>query len=197
MVALQYRLSNDDKDATKIRRCSIDNLPDHVKRNVDLDPTDERGAEWSTKQKGYIAKLHINNSTGDSFQEQPVKFIHNKETGVDNWYLLISWNTQQGTQYYTNEFGWIIQGGTGGLGWWDQFDPEYPKHSSKGKGKFKATPDEEIISGGTHHIVTLQGTHPLTPEQPPVLLKAISRSASLGETIPMYSPLAIIGMASQ
>jgi len=30
--------------------------------------------------------------------------IHNKETGVDNWYLLISQNTEQGTQYFTNEF---------------------------------------------------------------------------------------------
>jgi len=92
------------KDATKIRRHPINNLPDHVKRNIDLDPADERGAEWSSKQKGYIAKLHIDNSTRDSFQEQPVKFIHNKETGVDNWYLLVSQNTEQGTQYYTNKF---------------------------------------------------------------------------------------------
>jgi len=84
----------------------------------------------------------------------------------------------------------------GGLGWWDQFDPEHPEHPSKGKAKAKATPDEEIIAGGTHHIVTLQGTHPLTPEQPPALLKAISHSASLGETIPMYFPPAILGMGS-
>jgi len=103
---------------------------------------------------------------------------------------------EQGTQYYTNEFGQIVQGGTGGLGWWDQFNPKHPKHPSRGKGKSKATPDEEIISGGTHHIVTLQGTHPLTPEQPPVLLEAISCSASLGETILMYFPPTIIRMST-
>jgi len=95
-----------------------------------------------------------------------------------------------------NEFGRIVQGGTGGLGWWDQFDPEHPEHPSRGKGKAKATPDEETIAGGTHHIVTLQGTHPLTLEQPPILLEAISHSASQGESIPMYFPPAIIGMAS-
>jgi len=197
VAALRYRLSNNNKDTTKIRRHPIDNLPDHIKRNINLDPADERGAEWSTKRKGYVAKLYIDNSTRDSFQEQPVKFIHNKETGVDNWYLLVLWKTKQGTQYYTNKFRQIVQGGIGGLGWWDQFDPKHPKHPSKGKGKSKATPDEEIISGGTHHIVTHQGTHPLTPEQPPALLEAISRSASQGETIPINFPPAIIGMASQ
>jgi len=88
VAALRYRLLNDNKDATKIKRHPIDNLPDHIKRNVDLDPADEQGAEWSTKQKGYVAKLRIDDSTRDSFQEQPVEFIHNKETGVDNWYLV-------------------------------------------------------------------------------------------------------------
>jgi len=63
--------------------------------------------------------------------------------------------TKQGTQYYTNKFGRIIQGRTGGLGWWDQFDPEHPEHPSRGKGKAKATPDKEIIARGMHHIVTL------------------------------------------
>jgi len=197
VAALQYRLSDDDKEVTKIRRHPVDNLPDHIKRNIDLDPEDQRGAEWSSRQKGYVAKIHVDDSTGDSFNEHPVEFIHNKATGIDNWYILVPRDTKQGTQYYTNKFGQVIQGGTGGLGWWDQFDPEHPEHPSRGKGKAKATPNEEIIAGGTHHIVTLQGTHPLTPEQPPVILEAISRSTSLGETIPMYFPPAIIGMASQ
>jgi len=195
MAALRYRLPDNDQDATRIKRRPIDNLPDHVKRNVDLEPEDECGAEWSTKQKGYIAKLQIDTNP-NVLHEQPVEFIHNKATGTDNWYLLVPRDTEQGTQYYTNEFGQIVQGRTGGLGWWDQFDPEHPEHLSRGKGKAKATPDKEIIAGGTHHIVTLQGTHPLTPEQPPILLEAISGSASQGETIQMYFPPTIVGMAS-
>ena len=195
MAALQYRLPDNDIDTAQIKRCPINNLPDHVKRNVDLDPEDKCGAEWSTKQKGYIAKLQIDTNP-NVLHEQPVEFIHNKATGTDNWYLLVPRETDQGTQYYTNEFRRIIQGGTGGLGWWDQFDPEHPEHPSRGKGKAKATLDEETIAGGTHHIITLQGTHPLTPEQPPALLEAISRSTSQGETIQMYFPPTIVGMAS-
>jgi len=105
MVALQYRLPNDDKDAAQIKRCPIDDLPNHIKRDVNLEPEDKRGAKWSSAQKGYLAKIHINNFTRDSYQEQPVKFIRNKETRIDNWYLLVSQNTKQGLEYYTNKFG--------------------------------------------------------------------------------------------
>src|SRR5882672_4494936 len=196
MAALQYRLSNDNKDATKIRRRPIDNLPDHIKRNIDLEHDDERGAEWNSNKKGYFAKIRIEDSTRENYHTHPVEFIHNKETRTDNWYLLVERTNEQGTHYFTNEFGRIVQGGTGGLGWWDQFDPQHPEHLSRGKGKAKATPDKEIIAGGTHHIITLQGTHPLTPEQPPALLEAISRSTSQGETIQMYFPPTIVGMAS-
>ena len=97
MVALQYRLSNNNKDTTQIKRHPVNDLPDHVKRNIDLEPEDKRGAEWSSKQKGYVAKLQINDSTRDSYQEQPVEFIQNKETRLDNWYLLVPQSTKQGT----------------------------------------------------------------------------------------------------
>jgi len=104
VVALRYRLSN-NKDATKIRRCPIDNLPDHVKRNIDLEPDDKRGAEWNSNKKGYFAKIQIEDSTGENYHIHPIEFIHNKETGTDNWYLLIERTTEQGTQYFTNKFG--------------------------------------------------------------------------------------------
>ena len=44
--------------------------------------------------------------------------------------------------------------------------------------------EQEIISEGLHHIVTTQGTSPLTEEQPPVILPAIICSVSQGEAIP-------------
>jgi Retrotransposon gag protein len=48
--------------------------------------------------------------------------------------------------------------------------------------------EEEILSGGLHHIVTTQGTQPLTQEQPPVVLQEIVRTASQGQEIPMNIP---------
>jgi hypothetical protein len=44
--------------------------------------------------------------------------------------------------------------------------------------------EEEILSGGLHHIVTTQGTQPLTQEQPPVVLQEIIRTTSQGQEIP-------------
>jgi len=89
VAALPYRLPTDDRDATQIKRRPVDDLPNHIKRNTDLDPEDKRGAEWSTEQKGYITKICIDDDTGDSYQEQPVEFIRNKDTREDNWYLLV------------------------------------------------------------------------------------------------------------
>jgi hypothetical protein len=47
---------------------------------------------------------------------------------------------------------------------------------------------EEILSGGLHHIITTQGTQPLTQEQPLIVLQEIIRTASQGQEILMNIP---------
>jgi len=59
---------------------------------------------------------------------------------------LVPQKIKTGLGCYTNEFGQIIQGGTAGLGWWDQFNSAHPENpAQKGKGKAKANSNEEII----------------------------------------------------
>jgi hypothetical protein len=188
-VALPYRIH--PKEACHIKTRKLDDLPDHVKRNTDLEPDDPKGAEWNRKEKCYTAELYFNTEgQTPGYQTRVVEFIKNTNTGEDNWYLLIYQETVRNPGYYTSGEGKLIINGPHGLGWWDQFDQHHPSHPGN-KGKQIAGPSEEIISGGLHHIVTTQGSHPLREETPPVILPAIEQSASQGEEIPIdIQPLA-------
>jgi hypothetical protein len=92
--------------------------------------------------------------------------------------------------YYTSGEGKFLPKGPHGLGWWDKFDRHHPDFQGE-KGKQHAGPSEEILSGGLHHIATIQGSHPLREETPPVILPAIKQSVSQGHEIPTeIQPLA-------
>ena len=74
-----------------------------------------------------------------------------------------------------------------GLGWWRHSDTEHPYYTPPTETSAQGA-EQEIISRGLHHIITTQGTSPLTKEQPPVILPAIICSMSQGEAIPMDIP---------
>jgi hypothetical protein len=63
-------------------------------------------------------------------------------------------------------------------------DSEHPSWKAPATTSIK----EEILSEGLHHIVTTQGTQPLTKEQPLIVLQEIIRTASQGQEIPTNIP---------
>jgi hypothetical protein len=178
-VVLPYNIQ--PREGCHITPRKFDNLPDHVKRNTELDPEDLKGADWDRKERCYIAQLYYNiEGQTPGYRPQAVKFIKDTNTGEDNWYFLVYKEKTQDPGYYTSGEGKLVINGPHGLGWWDKFDSHHPEYTGD-KGKQIAGPSEEIISGGLHHIVTTQGSHPLREETPPVILPAIEQSVSQGE----------------
>jgi hypothetical protein len=159
---------------------SNNNLVDHVKRNTSFPHDSTYGAQWDQKQKAYTATYEYNDYSGTSQISTPVEFITNTEDGQDNWYRLISRQTEHGVTYFTSQEQ--ILGSNHGLGWWDKFDSRHPDFV-KSKGKKKASPTEEILSGGLYHIATTSGISPLTPEGPTGTLQAITHAAAQGQPI--------------
>jgi hypothetical protein len=107
-----------------------------------------------------------------------VEFL--KVNGSDNWYLL----KQQNGHWCTRKQNCVDIQNDYGLGWWHITDPEHPSW----KAPAITSVEEEILSGGLHHIVTTQGTQLLTQEQPPTILQEIVRTASQGQEIPTNIP---------
>jgi len=66
-------------------------------------------------------------------------------------------------------------------------DPQHPEYQPPSESHSRV-PEEETLARGLHHIVTTAGTNPLTEEQPPVLLQAITLAAHLGQEIPTNIP---------
>ena len=78
------------------------------------------------------------------------------------------------------------------LGWWNPNDPQHPDYIGP-EPQTAVTepleyfdPQEEILAGGIHHIATLQGTQPLSPQEP--ILPLIERTVSQGTSIPVNIP---------
>jgi hypothetical protein len=182
-VALLYNIHL--REGCPIRTHKFDDLPDHVKRNTELEPDNPKGAEWNRKEKCYVANLYFNvEGQTPGYRPTVVEFIKNTNTGEDNWYLLIYKETIRDLGYYMSGEGKLVINGPHGLGWWEKFDQHHPEYTED-KGKQIVGPSEEIISGGLHHIVTTQGSHPLREETPPVILPAIEQSISQGQEIPL------------
>jgi hypothetical protein len=81
-----------------------------------------------------------------------VEFL--KVNGSDNWYLL----EQQNGHWYTRKQSGVNISNSYGPGWWQITDTEHPHYNTP----TTTSTTEEILSGGLHHIVTTQGTQPLT-----------------------------------
>jgi hypothetical protein len=167
VAALPVTLLNNRPTRINWRR--HDNLPSHVLRNAFftvLVPT----------ERGYVVDL-IDDETKET-RRYAVEFL--KVDGDDNWYLL----EQQNGHWYTGPQNCVDILNNYGLGWWRITDPEHPDW----KAPATTSTEEEILSGGLHHIVTTQGTQPLTQEQPPTVLQEIVRTASQGQEIPTNIP---------
>jgi hypothetical protein len=136
---------------TRIIRRRQDNLPSHVLQNAFftvLVPT----------KQGYVVDL-VDTNTKET-RRYAVEFL--KVNGDDNWYLL----EHQNGNWYTGAQNCVDILNNYGLGWWRITDSEHPDW----KAPATTSTEEEILSGGLHHIVTTQGTQPLTQEQPPTIL---------------------------
>ena len=152
--------------------CQTKDLPDHVARE----------ATWTStplSQRGYYALIrYLDPKKWDHYQA--VEFI--RVHGQDPWYYLeeehdeTSWNTWSSHR--------IPQENNIGLGWWRPTDPQHPDY----RPSETTTPTEEALAEGLHHIATLQGSHPLTKEEPPHLLPQVIQAAEEGIKIPTDIP---------
>ena len=71
-----------------------------------------------------------------------------------------------------------------GTGYWYITDPQHPDYVDLEADS--PDTDEEVIAGGTHHVVTLQGNQPLSQTEP--ILPAIEAAAAEGASIPTDIP---------
>jgi hypothetical protein len=123
-----------DNRPTRIIRRRQDNLPSHVLQNAFftvLVPT----------ERGYVVDL-IDTDTKET-RRYAVEFL--KVNGSDNWYL-----EHQNGNWYTRKQNCVDVHNTYGLGWWHITDPEHLSW----KAPATTSTEEEILSGGLHHIVT-------------------------------------------
>ena len=151
---VEVELPENTELPVNVPRRRTKDLPDHVAGQ----------ATWTStppSQRGYYALIRYSDPKKcDHYQA--VEFLRINEQ--DNWYYLeaendgLSWNTWSSHQ--------IPRNNNVGLGWWKITDPQHPEY----RASQSTTPTEETLAGGLHHVATLQGSHPLTHEQPPHLL---------------------------
>jgi len=80
------------------------------------------------------------------------------------------------------------------LGWWRIDDPQHPDYFDKAVASTsQAPPTEQFVAGALHHVATLGGTHPLSPETglSPVT-DTIKEATIQGKDIPVNIPPVII-----
>ena len=128
----------------------------------------------------YIIKVHNNDTNQD--ETHPIEFL--KANRSDNWYIL---SQNRSGHFYAEAEHKVSMENIISLGWWRCSDTEHPYYTPPAEMSTQGA-EQEIISGGLHHIVTTQRTSPLTKEQPPVILPAIICSTSQGEAIPTDIP---------
>jgi Retrotransposon gag protein len=167
VAALPVTLHDDRPTRINYRR--QDNLPSHVLNNAFF-------TVLLPSKRGYVVDL-LNNNTKET-NRYTVEFL--KVNGNDHWYLL----EQQHGNWYTGKQNHIDIQNSYRLGWWQITDLEHPSWRAPATTSVK----EEILSGGLHHIVTTQGTQPLTQEQNLIVLQEIIRTASQGQEIPTNVP---------
>jgi hypothetical protein len=153
-----------DRSWVSVSRRERDNLPDKIKGQ----------ARWlETKDKrGYMA----NRGT----RQLPVEFIN------EHWYIL-----HEGREGFVintnNKQGRINKLGLGSLP--KQKKPQMviltgeTPSTSTSKGK-----EVKVITRGLHHVVTTQGTNPLTEEKPPHIMQGIEEHVKQRGEVPINVP---------
>jgi Retrotransposon gag protein len=167
VVALPVTLHDDQPTHINQRRQA--NLPSHITENTQFTTL------FLTKH-GYVVDL--TNTKTNEVNRYTVEFL--KVNRSNNWYLL----EQQNRHWFTEKQNCVQIINNYRLGWWKTRDPEHPHYTAPAT----TSTEEEILSGGLHHIVTTQGTQPLTQEQPPIVLQQIVRTTSSGQEIPTNVP---------
>ena len=153
----------------RVHRRNRDNLPVHIKGQAFFE-THGIGRTVPSSNTGYYVNL--------KGERLAVEFLTVEEE--DDWYCL----TQDPTSgwWYTDHTQKVERRGSY-LGWWNIDDPQHPDYVLAPEIPAAA---EEVIAGGLHHIATLKGKQPLSPQTP--ILPSIEAAAASGSSIPVNIP---------
>jgi len=115
-----------------------------------------------------------------------VEFIHTTE-GEDYWTAL-HWSGTSNHWYTAAEA--LIKRDSTLVGWWKIKNPQHPQYTAPVNSPVKeleyTDPLEEVISGGLHHIATLQGPQSFKTQEP--ILPQIEAAVESGLHIPLDIP---------
>jgi hypothetical protein len=157
----------------RIHRRHYDDLPQHVKGTVQFN---EDNVHPYTNRGYYI--LHND-------QTYAVEFLRT-EDDTEHWYLLVQVGGSPQHHWFTKE-DHRIDHFTQNTGYWDLTDPQHHNYVPEADSDEEpAAPAEELVAGGIHHIVTLQGPQTLDPT--PQILPEIQAAVAVGVSIPVNIP---------
>jgi len=158
-----------------ITRRQTDNLPNHVKGIAQFE-SHPNLQDQVNPETSYYATRQVD----DKAFKVAVEFLRNHNK--DCWIALSQDLT---TGYWHAEAKEIIPRDNRLLGWWNINDSQHPDFLGEGSSQqiIKETQQEEILAGGLHHITTLEGTSPLSPQEP--ILSQIKEAVAQGISIPL------------
>jgi len=169
-IQLTQELSGEHLQVTRHQQ---DDLPEHVKGQVYFEGTSQSintGYYLNTPKKKHVS----------------VEFIYMTE-GEDYWTTL-HWSGASNHWYTATEA--LIRRDSTLVGWWRIEDPQHPQYIAPVNSpvqELKYTdPLEEVISGGLHHIATLQGPQSFDTQEP--ILPQIEAAVKSGLHIPLDIP---------
>jgi len=179
-IVLLGDLTNERK---KINRWQVDNLPSHVKGQAYFEDYSRTGGSLNQSTGYYV--------DGPKKKHVTVEFI---QTDREDHWTALHWSSTE-DHWYTAKPALIPRNNPLGLGWWSLDDPQHPDYidpeefaeaSAEGPHlpiEAHPGPAEEILAGGLHHVVTLGGTSPLSPQEP--ILPQIEQAVAQGISIPV------------
>jgi len=178
-IVLLGDLTNKQK---KVNRWQVDNLPSQVKGQAYFEDYSRTGGSSNQSTGYYVDKPNKKHCT--------VEFI---EVDREDRWTALNWSSTK-DHWYIARPALITRNNQWGLGWWSLDNPQHPDYvnpeqfveTSKEPHlliKAHLGAKEEILAGGLHHIATLQGTSPLSPQEP--ILPQIKEAIAQGISIPL------------
>ena len=170
-MAIVITGSVDERRKTVPRRAT-DDLPEIVKKNAFFEEHTTRTGQV-LPQQGYYA-------LSNDGAKQPVEFFN--VNGVDQWYLL-HWNALAREYYITEDDNLPFENSA--TGYWLITDPhhfDYVLPPPADSPLEYHDPAEQFLSGGLHHVLTLEGPQAqLSPTH--LVLPVIEQAAAQGEVL--------------
>jgi len=182
-VAAIVLLGDLTDERKKVNRRQVDNLPSHIKGQAYFEDYSGSSRPYNTSTGYYLNRPKKKHCA--------VEFV--QVEGEDFWTSL-HWSSTE-DHWYTARPALIPRNNQWGLGWWSLNDPQHPDYANPEEFAEASTegphlpieahpgPEEEILAGGLHHIVTLGGTSPLSPQEP--ILPQIEQAVAQGISIPV------------